>query len=77
MYLKADMKTLGSKFDVILIEPPLEEYARVAPAVATVGGAQRVFWNWDDILNMDVGEIAEHCSFVVLRSGSSEGLGHH
>lgn len=56
MYLKADLKTLdvktlGSKFDVILIEPPLEEYARAAPAVATVGGAPRVFWNWDDILS--------------------------
>lgn len=56
MYLKADLKTLdvktlGTKFDVILIEPPLEEYARAAPAVATVGGAPRVFWNWDDILS--------------------------
>ncbi|TDG44312.1 hypothetical protein AWZ03_009285 [Drosophila navojoa] len=79
MYLKADLKTLdvktlGSKFDVILIEPPLEEYARAAPAVATVGGAPRVFWNWDDILNLDVGEIAEHRSFVFLWCGSSEGL---
>lgn len=56
MYLKADLKTLdvktlGTKFDVILIEPPLEEYARAAPAVATVGGAPRVFWNWDEILS--------------------------
>lgn len=56
MYLKADLKTLefktlGTKFDVILIEPPLEEYARAAPSVATVGGAPRVFWNWDDILS--------------------------
>ncbi|EDW64798.1 N(6)-adenosine-methyltransferase non-catalytic subunit METTL14 [Drosophila virilis] len=79
MYLKADLKTLdvktlGTKFDVILIEPPLEEYARAAPAVATVGGAPRVFWNWDDILNLDVGEIAEHRSFVFLWCGSSEGL---
>jgi len=30
---------------------PLEEYARAAPAVATVGGAPRVFWNWDEILS--------------------------
>ncbi|XP_016967622.1 N6-adenosine-methyltransferase non-catalytic subunit [Drosophila biarmipes] len=79
MYLKADLKsldvkTLGAKFDVILIEPPLEEYARAAPAVATVGGAPRVFWNWDDILNLDVGEIAAHRSFVFLWCGSSEGL---
>ncbi|XP_068143970.1 N6-adenosine-methyltransferase non-catalytic subunit [Drosophila tropicalis] len=79
MYLKADLKTLdvktlGTKFDVILIEPPLEEYARAAPSVATVGGAPRVFWNWDDILNLDVGEIAAHRSFVFLWCGSSEGL---
>uniref|UniRef100_A0A0K8VGY8 Methyltransferase-like protein 14 n=1 Tax=Bactrocera latifrons TaxID=174628 RepID=A0A0K8VGY8_BACLA len=56
MYLKADLKTLdlktlGTKFDVILIEPPLEEYARAAPSVATVGGAPRVFWNWEEILS--------------------------
>ncbi|XP_054744707.1 N6-adenosine-methyltransferase non-catalytic subunit [Anastrepha obliqua] len=79
MYLKADLKTLdlkslGSKFDVILIEPPLEEYARAAPSVATVGGASRVFWNWEEILNLDVGEVAAHRSFVFLWCGSSEGL---
>ncbi|XP_065356602.1 N6-adenosine-methyltransferase non-catalytic subunit [Calliphora vicina] len=79
MYLKADLKnldikTLGTKFDVILIEPPLEEYARAAPSVATVGGAPRVFWNWDEILNLDVGEVAAHRSFVFLWCGSSEGL---
>ncbi|TMW53226.1 hypothetical protein DOY81_001702 [Sarcophaga bullata] len=79
MYLKADLKaldikTLGTKFDVILIEPPLEEYARAAPSVATVGGAPRLFWNWDEILNLDVGEVAAHRSFVFLWCGSSEGL---
>uniref|UniRef100_D3TN32 N(6)-adenosine-methyltransferase non-catalytic subunit METTL14 n=1 Tax=Glossina morsitans morsitans TaxID=37546 RepID=D3TN32_GLOMM len=79
MYLKADLKvldlkTLGTKFDVILIEPPLEEYSRAAPSVATVGGAPRVFWNWDEILNLDVGEVAAHRSFVFLWCGSSEGL---
>ncbi|XP_037957915.1 N6-adenosine-methyltransferase non-catalytic subunit [Teleopsis dalmanni] len=79
MYLKADLKTLdfktlGTKFDVILIEPPLEEYARAAPSVATVGGAPRVFWNWDEIQNLDVGEVAAHRSFVFLWCGSSEGL---
>lgn len=79
MYLKADLKTmdlksLGTKFDVILIEPPLEEYARAAPSVATVGGAPRIFWNWEEILNLDVGEVAAHRSFVFLWCGSSEGL---
>lgn len=57
MYLKTDVKSfdfkkLETKFDVILIEPPLEEYTRGAASVATIpGGAPRVFWNWDDILS--------------------------
>lgn len=57
MYLKTDVKSfdfkkLETKFDVILIEPPLEEYTRGAASVASIpGGAPRVFWNWDDILS--------------------------
>ncbi|XP_055387323.1 N6-adenosine-methyltransferase non-catalytic subunit [Condylostylus longicornis] len=77
MYLKTDVKqldfkTLGTKFDVILIEPPLEEYARGTPAVA--GGSPRNFWSWEEILNLDIGEAAAHRSFVFLWCGSSEGL---
>ncbi|KAK2726364.1 hypothetical protein QYM36_000713 [Artemia franciscana] len=46
MYLKCDLRTydlkrLGSKFDVILIEPPLEEYQR------SRGVTNIDFWNWD------------------------------
>lgn len=38
MYLKCDLKTfdlssLGTKFDVILIDPPLEEYQRKASGI--------------------------------------------
>ena len=38
MYLKCDLKTfdlssLGTKFDVILVEPPLEEYQRKASGI--------------------------------------------
>lgn len=77
MYLRADLKsfdlkTLGTKFDVILIEPPLEEYARGGAAVAA--GAPRNFWSWDEILSLDIGEVAAHRSFVFLWCGSSEGL---
>uniref|UniRef100_A0A182QI67 N(6)-adenosine-methyltransferase non-catalytic subunit METTL14 n=1 Tax=Anopheles farauti TaxID=69004 RepID=A0A182QI67_9DIPT len=77
MYLRADLKTfdlktLGTKFDVILIEPPLEEYARGGAAVAA--GAPRNFWSWDEILALDIGEVAAHRSFVFLWCGSSEGL---
>lgn len=73
MYLKADLKTfdlknLGVKFDVILIEPPLEEYFRGTSS--TPGN----FWNWDEILNLEIESIASHRSFVFLWCGSSEGL---
>jgi len=45
-YLKCDLETfdlrdLESKFDVILIEPPLEEYQR------TLGVAYDKYWSWD------------------------------
>lgn len=73
MYLKADLKTfdlknLGVKFDVILIEPPLEEYFRGSSS--TPGN----FWNWEEILNLEIESIASHRSFVFLWCGSSEGL---
>jgi len=45
-YLKCDLETfdlrdLESKFDVILIEPPLEEYQR------TLGVTYDKYWSWD------------------------------
>lgn len=73
MYLKCDLmnydlKNLNCKFDVILIEPPLEEYQR------TMGVTNMQFWSWDQIMNLDVGEVAAQRSFVFLWCGSSEGL---
>ncbi len=46
MYLKCDLETfdlrdLDSKFDVILLEPPLEEYQR------SVGLSRDHYWSWD------------------------------
>lgn len=48
MYLKTDLlaynlKDLNCKFDVILIEPPLEEYQR------TCGATNVQLWNWDQV----------------------------
>ncbi|VDQ12602.1 unnamed protein product [Trichobilharzia regenti] len=48
MYLCADLRTfdlneLDSKFDVILIEPPLEEYHRMNGAVFDQ------YWSWDEV----------------------------
>lgn len=79
MYLQTDLKTfdlksLGPKFDVILIEPPLEEYFRGGSSLSGAGATQRVFWNWDEIQNLEINEVASHRSFVFLWCGSSEGL---
>ncbi|XP_066254864.1 N6-adenosine-methyltransferase non-catalytic subunit [Euwallacea similis] len=73
MYLQCDLSTydlknVNCKFDVILIEPPLEEYQK------TLGATNMQFWSWDRIMNLDVGEIAAQRSFVFLWCGSSDGL---
>ncbi|XP_066584762.1 N6-adenosine-methyltransferase non-catalytic subunit isoform X3 [Prorops nasuta] len=65
MYLKTDLfsynlKELNCKFDVILIEPPLEEYQRTCGVT--------------NILELDIGEVAANRSFVFLWCGSSDGL---
>ena len=76
MYLKCDLETfdlpksLNSKqflFDVILVEPPLEEYARTC-------GSNVKFWDWDKIMALDIGELAAQRAFVFLWCGSSDGL---
>jgi N6-adenosine-specific RNA methylase IME4 len=73
MYLKCDLetfdlKTLDQKFDVILIEPPLEEYAR------SYGVNNVKFWDWDKIMALDIAEVSAQRSFVFLWCGSSDGL---
>ncbi|CAH8584658.1 unnamed protein product [Heterobilharzia americana] len=57
MYLCADLRTfdlneLDSKFDVILIEPPLEEYHRMNGAVFDQ------YWSWDEIERLEIEQIA-------------------
>jgi mRNA m6A methyltransferase non-catalytic subunit len=76
MYLQTDLKvfdlkTLNAKFDVILIEAPLEEYFR---GTSSTPGTTPNFWSWDEILNLEIEAIAAHRSFVFLWCGSSEGL---
>ncbi|KAI5712724.1 N6-adenosine-methyltransferase non-catalytic subunit [Diaphorina citri] len=73
MFLKCDvkefnLKELNVKFDVIHIEPPLEEYQR------TLGVTNMQGWSWDQIMQLEIGEVAAARSFVFLWCGSSEGL---
>jgi N6-adenosine-specific RNA methylase IME4 len=74
MYLKCDLRQQGSlaqldsRFDVILIDPPLEEYQR------TQGVTKTKFWSWDDIMHLEIEEVAAPRSFIFLWCGSSDGL---
>ncbi|KAI2804349.1 N6-adenosine-methyltransferase subunit mettl14 [Blomia tropicalis] len=73
MYLKCDLRKydlnqLQSKFDVILIDPPLEEYQR------TNGVNNVEFWPWEDVMKLKIEDVAAPRSFIFLWCGSSEGL---
>ncbi len=73
MYLKCDLRQydlreLKCKFDVILVEPPLEEYQR------THGVTNTDFWSWDEVMKLQIEEVAAQRSFIFLWCGSSDGL---
>lgn len=73
MYLKCDLETfdlrdLESKFDVILIEPPLEEYQR------TLGVTYDKYWGWDMIEKLEIEQIVDTRAFIWIWCGSSDGL---
>jgi len=74
MYLKTDLHTfslssLPVKFDVILVEPPLEEYQRSRGVTGDIE-----CWPWEQIMNLDVAAVAAARSFVFLWCGSSDGV---
>ena len=76
MYQKCDLRTfdltsLGTKFDVVLLQPPLEEYQRRASGVAFSWTP----WEWEEIMALKVEEVAAQRSFVFLWCGSGEGEG--
>lgn len=52
-----DLKQMGNKFDVILVEPPLG-----------------TGWRWQDVLALDLQQLAQARSFLFLWCGSSEGM---
>ena len=56
MYLHTDLHNynlgdLKSKFDVILIEPPLEEYQH------SYGVNNLQFWDWQQIMDLDIPQV--------------------
>ena len=76
-YKKVDLKTfdlttLGTKFDVIVIDPPWEEYKR--RKIACGGDEDTVVWTPQEILDLRIDAIADTPCFVFLWSGSGVSL---
>jgi len=75
MSLKCDLKHfdltgLGTKFDVILIDPPWEEYnARVAGMY--VPDEDLATWTLEELKTLKIGEIADAQSFLFLWCGET------
>eukprot|EP01029_Cantina_marsupialis_P010651 TRINITY_DN241_c0_g2_i3.p1 TRINITY_DN241_c0_g2~~TRINITY_DN241_c0_g2_i3.p1 ORF type:complete len:360 (-),score=58.78 TRINITY_DN241_c0_g2_i3:333-1412(-) len=59
-----DLSSLNNKFDVILIDPPWEEYHRRCPTM------ERTFLTFDQLKSLKIGSIAETPSFLFLWAGS-------
>lgn len=78
MYMNVDLKTcdlaatLGTKFDVILIDPPWEEYNRRDPTLSLT--SNNAFWTLEEMMQLKVDQIAESPCFLWLWVGSAEGL---
>ncbi|KAK4774143.1 hypothetical protein SAY87_029162 [Trapa incisa] len=77
MYHKCDLREFelspeffGTKFDVILVDPPWEEYVHRAPGVAD----HMEYWTFEEILNLKIEAIADIPSFIFLWVGDGVGL---
>ena len=78
MYLKCDLKTFDlsifGKFDVILIDPPLDEYYRRAQNSEIGLISELTPWPNENLLNLRIDLLADTCCFLFLWVGSEEGL---
>ncbi|WVZ56017.1 hypothetical protein U9M48_006604 [Paspalum notatum var. saurae] len=77
MYYKCDLREhvlspefFGTKFDVILVDPPWEEYAHRAPGITD----HIEYWSAEEIMNLKIEAIADTPSFVFLWVGDGVGL---
>ena len=76
-WIQCDLKTFNlsalGKFDVILIDPPLEEYYRRAKNFG-VDLTPYTPWTFEEISNLRIDQISETCCFLFLWVGAGEGL---
>ncbi|KAI3959581.1 hypothetical protein MKW92_020175, partial [Papaver armeniacum] len=60
----------STKFDVILVDPPLEEYVHRALGVAKYMD----YWTFEEVLKLKIKAIDDAPSFIFLWVGVSVGL---
>ncbi|XP_075485888.1 N6-adenosine-methyltransferase non-catalytic subunit MTB-like isoform X1 [Primulina tabacum] len=77
MYYKCDLRDhvlshefFGTKFDVVLIDPPWEEYVHRAPGVTE----HMEYWTFAEIMNLKIEAITDTPSFIFLWVGDGVGL---
>lgn len=77
MYYKSNLREqvlspefFGTKFDVILVDPPWEEYVHRAPGVTD----HMESWTFEEIQNLKIEAIADTPSFIFLWVGDGLGL---
>ncbi|KAJ8442027.1 hypothetical protein Cgig2_007865 [Carnegiea gigantea] len=64
------LEFFGTKFDVILVDPPWEEYVHRAPGVTD----HMEYWTFEEIQNLKIEAIADTPSFVFPWVGDGVGL---
>jgi N6-adenosine-specific RNA methylase IME4 len=78
-YLQSDLRTfpltsLGTHFDVVLIDPPWEEYynrtAHMMPGLSNVTDSSKPFWTYDELAALEINAITASPSFLFLWVGS-------
>ncbi|KAL3917641.1 MAG: hypothetical protein SGPRY_006326, partial [Prymnesium sp.] len=69
-----DLTSLGTKFDVILVDPPWEEYRQRRVACGGEDAADMDVWTPQEIMNLRIDAIADTPSFCFLWSGSGVSL---
>ncbi|KAJ4772462.1 N6-adenosine-methyltransferase subunit METTL14 [Rhynchospora pubera] len=77
MYYKCDLRDhvlspefFGTKFDVIFVDPPWEEYVHRALGITD----HIEYWTFDEIMNLKIEAIADTPSFIFLWVGDGVGL---
>lgn len=77
-YIKADLKTFDlktlGKFDVILMDPPWEEYSKRFTGFTLESNEKMTPWTFQEIANLSMDNIAETPSFIFLWVGAGENL---